>query len=346
MKRKVLIASLFMALVALASLTMGCGGSSSDGDGEDSLNSSNDNPGTASQGGVGSQRSDEPVMREEFGDDDSGSADFDESSDEALEEAPPATDGGGEGNNALGVGALDRKIIQTATIEVEVGDVLRSFSTISRLATQAGGFVAGSNVYSEDEQRFATITIRVPADRYTETLEEVRGLGEVVSEGSNASDVTEEYTDLQSRLRNLEAVEGQYAQLLGQATTINDILTVQDRLNQVRLEIEQIQGRLNVLDDLGELATIEVFLSPPLIVAEEKTTSDGWNAFAPAEAALENSLAAAKWLAAAGIAVGIYALWLIPVGVLALFVLRLQQRSRPPGGPGPTAGPTTEVGPI
>jgi len=160
---------------------------------------------------------------------------------------------------------LDRKIIFTAGITLSVDDVQRSFGEASRIATAVGGFVEKSSFANTgaDEQRGATLTLRVPAAKYQDTLTSLRSVqgAAVKSETSKSSEVTEQYTDLQSRLRNLERTEQQYLALLEQAKTIPDILTVQDRLDGVRLQIEQIQGRLKVLDDQTELATIDVTLA-------------------------------------------------------------------------------------
>src|SRR3972149_7655643 len=95
-------------------------------------------------------------------------------------------------------------------------------------------------------------------------MEQPRGIAKQVrSERSEASEVTEEYTDLEARLRNLEATEASYLELLTGAGDIPDILLVQDRLSQVRQEIEQVQGRINLLDNLTDLATITIQLSLP-----------------------------------------------------------------------------------
>ena len=250
--------------------------------------------------------------------------------DDAIEEetgddGASAVPSEGEAPVPASLGTFDRKIIESATIEVEVDNVVQSFSTASRIAAESGGFVASSNVFSEDDERFATLTIRVPASEYSDALERLRGLGEVVSEGSNANDVTEEFTDLESRLRNLEAIEAQYVQLLSQATTIDEILVVQDRLNVTRAEIEQIKGRINVINDLSELASIEVFLAPPA-AAPAPEGGEGWQLFAPAEAALENSYDALRHLASGVIAAGIYGLWILPLAVIGLFAARVLSR--------------------
>jgi hypothetical protein len=86
--------------------------------------------------------------------------------------------------------------------------------------------------------------------------------------------VTEEFTDLQARQRNLQATEQRYLELLNKAASIDEILTVQDRLNGVRLEIEQVTGRINVLNNLTDFASITVQLSlPPATVQAD---SQNW----------------------------------------------------------------------
>ncbi len=163
-----------------------------------------------------------------------------------------------------------------------------------------------------------------------------------MSESSEASEVTEEYTDLQARLRNQEATEAQLLELLTRAETIPDILTVQDRIDQVRLEIEQVQGRINVLDNLTDLATIAVQLAAFVPPAEETGDEQGWAAEAW-DAAWEGSQTAAVVLGTVAIVGGVVLLWLaIPALVIAIawrrFGWRLSKPSQPsshePGGTG------------
>jgi hypothetical protein len=160
--------------------------------------------------------------------------------------------------------------------------------------------------------------IRVPAAAYNSVIRELRGIAsQVESEGSQATEVTDEYTDLEARLRNLQATEARYLELLGRAETIDEILTVQDRVNAVRLEIEQVQGRLNVLNDLSDMATIsiELLLPPASAVAD----NDGW-----AEEAVERSwqatLAAVEVFGTLAIAAVFVTPWLlIPALMVAVF---------------------------
>jgi hypothetical protein len=241
--------------------------------------------------------------------------------------------GGGTGGSSL-PSAIDRQIIRTATIELTVDDVPGAVQRIETAAVAAGGFVASSSITIEqqpppdpgDEQEIrqrGTVTIRVPAESYASVMSKLRGIvddpGDVTSLTEDTSEVTEEYADLQARLRNLEATEAQYLELLARAESINDVLLVQDRLNSVRLEIEQVTGRIQLLDDLTSMATITTVLSPPPLVIEqvEVEPQQSWarEAWENAWAASEDVLEA---LGVAAITGGVVLVWLLIPGALLL----------------------------
>jgi hypothetical protein len=242
---------------------------------------------------------------------------------------------GGSAPDSEPMAALDdRKIVQTATLKLQVDEVGASFEEVGRIATAAGGFIASSNFALLGEDQVASLTIRVPAERYQSVLSEVRGLGaKVDSEGSNASDVTEEYTDLQSRLRNLEASETRLLELLGRAQNINEVLQVQDRINNVRGEIERTLGRIALLDKLSDLATITVHLRP---VAAGTTLNGGGSTLGNAiDDAWADSLAFLEDVAAGVLTVVVFAWWL-PLAAIPGWVIggRLLRRlSAPPAAP-------------
>ncbi len=227
---------------------------------------------------------------------------------------------------------LDRKIIRTATLEVTMEDVVGAVQRIENAALAAGGFVSASSLTAEQlprpegsdpsepppKRQRATVTVRVPAEAYGTVMDQIRGLGEVQSESSDASEVTEEFADLEARLRNLQRIEAQMLELLAKAETIPDILTVQDRINSVRLEIEQVQGRINLLDSLTELATITVQLAPPPPAAEEPVSEAGW-AREAWENAWEASQETLQALGTVGIVAGVVLAWLaVPLLAIAI----------------------------
>lgn len=236
-----------------------------------------------------------------------------------------APDVGTESNGAGGAplpALLDRKMIMTATLTLETDEVSKRFEDVGNIAAGAGGFVASSLFGNSGEHQTASITIRIPSDGYQRAIVELRKLGTVTGEQSGANDVTEEYTDLESRLRGLRAVEQQYMEFLTRAVSIDEVLTVQDRLNGVRVEMEQIQGRINLLANQTDLATITVHLEPPVIVVEPPTDGGSVTPLEALESGWEASLAVLSGVAVVALAVLAFSWWLIPVLVIGAFVVR------------------------
>jgi hypothetical protein len=249
----------------------------------------------------------------------------------AVASAEPAVSSGGTSApyapEQAAASTDDRKIVQTASLRLQVNDVGESFDAVGRVASSAGGFVASSNLAFQGDDQVASVTIRVPAARYQDVLSQLRGLGvKVVSETSSAGDVTDQYTDLASRLRNLQATETQLLTLLGRANDISDILQVQDRLNDVRGQIEQIQGRMNLLDNLTDQATISVSLAP--VVAGKVSDTGGTNLGDDASRAWDDSIAFLGDIAGGVIRVVVFAWW-VPIFALPLIFVGLRLRNRP-----------------
>ena len=230
---------------------------------------------------------------------------------------------------------LDRKIIQTASLDLQVEDVADAFRRVGQIASAAGGFVFESSSSYADERPQADITIRVPAEQYESVLEELRGLAvKVERENSKAQDVTEEYIDLQAQLRNNQAIESRYIELLDRAQNITEVLTVQDRLDQVRLETERVQGRINAINTLVDLGTISVHLeAPPVAEPKSEVKVDPLGA---AGKSWEASLVFLRAVSAGFLVVVVFLWWLLPVAVVAgvglgYWLLR-RPRSAPPRG--------------
>ena len=264
--------------------------------------------------------------------------------DRAAQSASTGATGGGTSAGGSG-GALplpqlaDRKIIRTATLELSVEKVGSSVDQVQQIAAAAGGVVSSSSLSSENPQgrdsgpprQTASITIRVPAQAYAGVIIQLRGIAkEVRSEKSDSSEVTEEYTDLQARLRNLEATEGRYLELLAKAVSIQDILLVQDRLNSVRLEIERAQGRIKLLHDQTDLATISVQLRLPAPASVQETQANwaqrAWND------AWDASKEAMRVMGTAGIVAGVVLAWILAPAGLALAGWRIfggRRQSKP-----------------
>jgi hypothetical protein len=227
----------------------------------------------------------------------------------------------------------DRKIVQTATLKLQVKDVSNSYGDVTRIATTAGGFISTSNVSNSGDSQTATLSLRVPATRYQQVLSDLRALGvKVDNEASNASDVTEEYADLQSRQRNLEAAETQLLTLLGNAKTVAEVLQVQDRLTSVRGQIEQAKGRQQLLDKLSDLATISVTLRP---VPAGASTGGEEGLRAQVSEAWASSIAFLENVAGAFVTVIVF-LWWLPIIAIPAAIIGKRLSSQPRREPAPS----------
>ena len=216
------------------------------------------------------------------------------------------------------VAALERVVIQTACLTLVVPDPAASADEIAELAIEMGGFVVSSNV---SRTTFAdigvtadqgSIQIRVPAERLREALEQIKsGATEVRGENISGQDVTQEFTDLQSSLRNLEAAEEQLLEIMGSAVKTEDVLRVFENLRQVRQEIEITTGRIQYLSESAALSSISVELIPD--AAAQPLQIGGWRPEGTAREAFTALIRALRFLGEAAIWTGIC---VVPVTLL------------------------------
>lgn len=171
---------------------------------------------------------------------------------------------------------VDRKVIKTAYLELEVekGKFEKVLFDITRLAERNGGFVSHTQSYSDSEGNLTSgsITIRIPHDQYNPALDTLKEMGTVKSISVSGQDVTQEYTDLESRLRNLEAQEIILLDLMEQSRDVSDSIEVQGELSYVTEQIEIIKGRMNYLDNMVSFSTIDIYLFEPQPISDDP----GW----------------------------------------------------------------------
>ncbi|MCD6114807.1 DUF4349 domain-containing protein [bacterium] len=155
-----------------------------------------------------------------------------------------------------------RLIIKSGDLNIVVNNVPEAARKIIKFAEEQGGWVVSSNISKEDEIPTGSVTVRVPVDKFEKTMTYIRGLAvKVEYEKSKGKDVTEEYVDLNSRLRNLEATENQFLEIMKKAQTIDEILKVQAELTKIRGKIERTKGRILYLERSAKMATISVNLA-------------------------------------------------------------------------------------
>jgi hypothetical protein len=217
--------------------------------------------------------------------------------------------------------AVERLVIETGSLTLVVKDPAVSAEAIRAMAKEMGGFVTRSDLYQTsygDPAILATqasITIRVPSDRFQDALERLKdGAEEVRAENTTAQDVTQEYTDLQSRLRNLEAAESQLRDIMESATKTEDVLQIFQNLRQVREEIEVTKGQIQYYAESARLSAISIELIPD--VATQPLQIGRWKPEGTAKMAIEALVRGLQSLADG-------AIWLGICGVPALLLLGL-----------------------
>ncbi|HWD53647.1 MAG TPA: DUF4349 domain-containing protein [Acidimicrobiales bacterium] len=174
--------------------------------------------------------------------------------------APPSTPSLPKGS--VGQSA---KVEQTGTLGLAVarGNLTRTMTRLTGLAVAYGGFVANSSNQSESGggAPFGGITLEVPVDNFSAVLKQAEQYGKTSNVSTKATDVTGQYIDLQARLSALEASRQQYLTILAKATSIGDILAVQEQLDSIQSQIEQLQGQLQVLTSETSYSTLNVTVS-------------------------------------------------------------------------------------
>lgn len=160
-----------------------------------------------------------------------------------------------------------RLIVRNGNMLVMVDDIKNAIAQITQLAEQKKGFVVSSFIPVIEQGATGSIVIRVPSDDFENTMTAIAGLVvEVKSQSTSANDVTQQYTDLNSRLTNLLATEQQFLVILGKATTVTDILAVQKELTNTRQDIEVTKGQIQYLQQTSSTSLINVTLQQSKLI--------------------------------------------------------------------------------
>ena len=285
----------------------------------------------------------------------------------AQQPAPMASSGGGSGDNLVGSGRngigseagggsgsgdvvanLDTKIVRTGSLQITVGDVDTATRSARDTIRGAGGYVGASDEQRDGDQLVATITYRIPADRWEDTLEAIRKLGTVVGEKTDATEVTGQLVDLEARIRNLKASETALVGYAEKAPKVSDLLEIQARLTETRGEIERLSAQGAQLSDQVALATLTVTFGTEVVAVTQAAAR--WDPAAEVDRASATLISIVQGVISFLIVIAI--VW-VPVlavlAVLGLIVLVVVRRVgwRPLGGPpsGPPIAPPAPSAP-
>ncbi len=219
---------------------------------------------------------------------------------------------------------IERLVIKNANLSVAVDDPLVKMNQIMAMAEEMGGFVVSSNLWYRTlengvEVPQGEVLVRVPSTRFDEALTIVKtGVGQVVNENVTGQDVTQEYTDLQSRIKNLQAAEAELQRIMEEAVKTEDVLNVYNRLIDIREQIEVLQGRINYFEQSASFSAISVS-----VLADEAVqplTIGGWEPVGVAKDAIQALINTFKAIVNVLIWVALYVL---PILVLLYIPFRL-----------------------
>ncbi|HEY8563690.1 MAG TPA: DUF4349 domain-containing protein [Pyrinomonadaceae bacterium] len=229
--------------------------------------------------------------------------------------------------------SVERKIVRNADLQLEADKPEDAQGKITSIAEGKGGFVVESQQSSSDARSVTrdavTMTVRVPAEKFNEALEEIRKTASrVVVETVKADDVTEEFIDIEAQLKAKKSLEAQFLEIMKRAVTVEDALGVQRQLAEVRGEIEKIEGRKRFLENQAALSTIKIRLQTPTALT---ANSEGFgyrlkDAFG---SGLDAALSFVLGLVAFAIAILPFLIFIVlPIYLVIRYFLKKRQKER------------------
>ena len=261
---------------------------------------------------------------------------------------PPANPEPASGVGGGQIAAVDdAKIIRTGTMSIEVSDVGAALRTARDAIVGLGGYVGASTTSNDGDRPSAQITYRIPAAKWESALDLLSGLNglttKVVTEHTEAVEVTSQVIDLQARIANLRASETAFQGIAAKATKISDVLEVQGQLTQTRGEIETLTAQLKDLNDRAGYASLTVQFNVPILAVE--VAQKGWDPASVIDEASASMVSVLQGLATAGIwFVIVWLPILLIVGLVVVIAVAIARRlgygRRTPGGmpPAPIVG--------
>ena len=223
--------------------------------------------------------------------------------------------------------AAERLIIRTGSLSMVVEDTRAAQATIERIVASMaseGAFVVSSDEYggTEESQPHITMSIRIPATRFDETMDRLADLAiNVTSRNESGQDVTEEYVDLEARLETLEAARQRLLEIMQEARATKDLLEAEQQLTQREAEIESIKGRMQYLEQSARLSSIWIELQPSIL---SQPVAEQWRPAETARRAIEALVDGLRGFGNFLIFFGIAILpWLVALGLVVLLIVSL-----------------------
>ncbi|MCL2463076.1 MAG: DUF4349 domain-containing protein [Defluviitaleaceae bacterium] len=164
-------------------------------------------------------------------------------------------------NSGSGVASADQKIIMTGSVNMQSDDFDGVSSSLRGLPAQYGGYIESSSLSQyQGAQRYFSVTMRVPRDNYESLKTAVEALGKVTSSSESSQDATSQYTDLQNSLQTQQIEEERVLAMIDKAQNVDDLLALEQRLGEIRTNIDVYQSQMTNIDRLADYSTLTVYL--------------------------------------------------------------------------------------
>jgi chromosome segregation ATPase len=157
------------------------------------------------------------------------------------------------------VAQANRKLIKDGSLNFKTRDLEKTKKDVAGICKTLNAYLSNESLNNFDDRISYHQTIRVPADQFEALVEQLEKLADKVeNKNIHSRDVTEEFIDVETRLKNKTQVEARYRELLAQARTVEDMLSIERELGNVRQEIESTEGRLKYLTNQVAFSTLEL----------------------------------------------------------------------------------------
>lgn len=154
-----------------------------------------------------------------------------------------------------------RKVVQTISMEITVISIQDSIDTIHEATIENDGFIISSEIRDDRGKTYGFISIRIPRNDTTVLSNLIRNISErIIRENLYSNDVTDQYSDLSARINNMKIAEETYLRLFNEAKSIEDMVNIQEKINEIRWNIENLEGQINYMDATTSTTLINVSL--------------------------------------------------------------------------------------
>jgi len=219
-----------------------------------------------------------------------------------------------------------RMIIKTGSLSVEVDKYDEAENKVSEVVKKYSGYIANSNSSQNSSgNKSGTLTVKVPADKFDALVSDIGKIGKVMNQSIQANDITEEYVDLEARVKTQKELEQRLIKLLDdKAARLSDVIEVEEKLASVRQKIESFEGRMKLLKSQSDLSTLTISIYEPSMIS----TSSGGGFFYELGQAIKKGLSGFTNILAVSITFLIAIIPLVIIAVIIFWIVRKIIRNR------------------